>query len=145
LDGGQILRSLLWFVLGRATSLMVASVVGFAGVAGLIGVAIWLQSFWLGLMAAFIAMNCWAGFKQASALVARSRLPRRGGVACPHCDANPVHGDLWRCGKCGKGFDIFASRGQCPHCGTQFNATQCLECGRSSAIAAWDSPPTVDI
>lgn len=145
LDGGQILRSLLWFVLGRAKSLMVASVVGFAGVAGLIGVAIWLQSVWLGLMAAFIAMNCRAGFKQASALVARSRLPRRGGVACPHCHANPVQGDLWRCGKCGKGFDIFASHGQCPHCGTQFNATQCLECGRSSAIAEWESPPTVDV
>src|SRR5262250_2446879 len=32
LDGGQILRSLLWFVMGRAKSLMVASAVGFVGV-----------------------------------------------------------------------------------------------------------------
>src|SRR6266702_5320240 len=35
LDGGQILRSLLWFALGRARSLMVATSVGFAGVAAL--------------------------------------------------------------------------------------------------------------
>src|SRR6202044_1281945 len=32
LDGGQILRSLLWFVLGRARSLMVATVFGLVGV-----------------------------------------------------------------------------------------------------------------
>ena len=34
LDGGQILRSLLWFVLGRARSLMVATIIGFVGAAG---------------------------------------------------------------------------------------------------------------
>src|SRR5208282_3518295 len=33
LDGGQILRSLLWYWLGRARSLMVATMVGFVGVA----------------------------------------------------------------------------------------------------------------
>ena len=32
LDGGQILQSLLWFVLGRARSLMVTVVIGFIGV-----------------------------------------------------------------------------------------------------------------
>src|SRR6516165_4907924 len=40
LDGGQILRSLLWFVIGRARSLMVATVIGFLGIAGLIGLAL---------------------------------------------------------------------------------------------------------
>src|SRR5712664_3547521 len=44
LDGGQILRSLLWFVLGRARSLMVATIIGFVGVAALIMVALWLRS-----------------------------------------------------------------------------------------------------
>src|SRR6267154_1688281 len=34
LDGGQILRSLLWFVLGRARSLMAATILGFIGVVG---------------------------------------------------------------------------------------------------------------
>src|SRR5208283_5202548 len=42
LDGGQILRSLLWFVLGRARSLMAATVIGFVGVAGLIALAVYL-------------------------------------------------------------------------------------------------------
>jgi Zn-dependent protease len=32
LDGGQILRSLLWFVFGRARSLLIATVLGFVGV-----------------------------------------------------------------------------------------------------------------
>src|SRR5208282_5212331 len=36
LDGGQILRSLLWFVFGRANSLMATVVIGFVGVAGLL-------------------------------------------------------------------------------------------------------------
>src|SRR6185369_8768093 len=44
LDGGQILRSLLWFVLGRARSLMVAVIIGFAGVAVLVLAALWLRS-----------------------------------------------------------------------------------------------------
>src|SRR2546422_11605943 len=46
LDGGQILRSLLWFALGRARSLLVATIIGFVGVAALILVAVWLQSVW---------------------------------------------------------------------------------------------------
>ena len=40
LDGGQILRSLLWFVFGRANSLLAASIIGFIGVAALIGLAV---------------------------------------------------------------------------------------------------------
>jgi Zn-dependent protease len=54
LDGGQILRSLLWFPFGRANSLLAASVIGFIGVAGLIFFAIFAGSFWLGIMAVFI-------------------------------------------------------------------------------------------
>ena len=97
-------------------------------------------------MSAFIAMNCWGGFKQARALAARAKMPRREGFACPSCHAAPVQGDLWRCGQCGKSFDIFLQHGQCPQCGTQFNATQCLECGITSPIAAWTpKPPVIDV
>jgi len=49
LDGGQILRSLLWFIVGRARSLMIATIIGFIGVAGLIGVALLNHSFWIGI------------------------------------------------------------------------------------------------
>src|ERR1043166_758381 len=36
LDGGQILRGLLWFLFGRANSLTIASIIGFVGVGGMI-------------------------------------------------------------------------------------------------------------
>ncbi len=51
LDGGQILRALLWFVFGRARSLMVATILGFIGIAAFIGLAIWSRDTWLGLIA----------------------------------------------------------------------------------------------
>lgn len=139
LDGGQILRSLLWFVLGRANSLLAASVIGFIGVAGLIGLALLQQSFWLGLIAAFIAVNCWGGWKQAQALARLAKLSRRAGFACPSCKTAPPLGELWRCGNCGKPFDIFLTQGTCPHCGARFNVTQCLDCGEPHPISEWRS------
>jgi Zn-dependent protease len=145
LDGGQILRSLLWFVVGRANSLLVASVIGFIGVAALIGLAIWLQSIWLGIMAAFILINCWGGLKQAMALARLAKIPRREGFACPSCKTAPPLGELWRCGKCGKPFDTFLTQGVCPHCGAQFTSTQCLDCGVSNSLPAWGARRTIDV
>jgi Zn-dependent protease len=141
LDGGQILRSLLWFPFGRANSLLVASVIGFIGVAGLIGLAIWAQSIWIGIMSAFILINCWSGLKQARALARIAKIPRRDGFACPSCHTAPPLGELWRCGKCGQAFDTFLTQGVCPHCQTQFNSTQCLDCGTSSPIGEWMTAP----
>jgi Zn-dependent protease len=142
LDGGQILRSLLWFLFGRANSLLAASVIGFIGVAALILLAIFSRNWWLGIMAAFILMNCWSGLKQAQVLARIAKIPRRAGFACPSCKTAPPLGELWRCGECGQGFDTFLSQGACPHCGTQFNATQCLDCGTSRPIAEWRSSAT---
>ncbi len=48
LDGGQILRSLLWFAMERGRSLMAATIVGFVGVAGLIALAVMAKSSWFG-------------------------------------------------------------------------------------------------
>jgi Zn-dependent protease len=141
LDGGQILRSLLWFPFGRANSLLAASMIGFIGVAGLIGLAVFQQSIWLGIMAAFILMNCWGGLKQARALAKMDKIPRRAGFACPSCKTAPPLGELWRCGKCGNAFDTFATQAACPHCGTQYNATQCLNCGTSHPISEWMTVP----
>jgi Zn-dependent protease len=65
LDGGQILRSLLWFVLGRGRSLNVVAVLGLVGAVGLFFAAFFLRSFWIGLIALYVVFNCWAGIQHA--------------------------------------------------------------------------------
>jgi Zn-dependent protease len=138
LDGGQILRSLLWFVFGRVQSLMIASITGFIGVAGLIAFAIWAQSPWLGILCVFISMNCWNGFRQARAMSRMAAVPRRENFACPNCKAAPPVGAFWLCGKCRQSFDTFETQGVCPHCGTQYAATSCPECGSLRPISEWN-------
>lgn len=68
LDGGQILRALLWFPLGQIRSLFVATGVGFAGGIGLGLVAIWQQSIWIGIMAFFLLSQAMAGWRYAQLL-----------------------------------------------------------------------------
>lgn len=140
LDGGQILRSLLWFPLGRARSLMIVVFVGFAGVVALIGLAILTRSAWTGIMAVFILLNCWRGLMQARILAKVAKLPRRAGFACPVCHEPPVVGEFWRCGQCLKPFDTFQTNAQCPHCGAVYPTTRCPDCGHSSPIADWAQP-----
>jgi Zn-dependent protease len=140
LDGGQILRSLLWFAFGRPHSLMIAAIAGLVGVAGLIVLAILRQSVWLGVLSGFIVLNCWGGLMQARALLKVASLPRRDGFACPRCKTAPPIGALWVCGKCRKGFDTFETRAVCPHCGTQYGTTTCVECGETSPVVEWLAP-----
>jgi Zn-dependent protease len=137
LDGGQILRSLLWFVLGRAWSLTVASVIGFLGVLALLAVALWFGDMWLGILSAFVALNCWRGFQHARALTRLARLPRRPGFSCPSCRSAPLLGALWACGGCGTPFDTFETSARCPSCGAVFGETRCADCGRASPIGEW--------
>ena len=139
LDGGQILRSLLWFVLGRARSLMAAAVIGFLGVAGFIVLAVRVGDAWLGIIAIYLAMSCWSGFKQAQALSRLAQLPRRQGFSCPTCHNPPPVGNYWKCGKCGQPFDTFASSATCPNCRTQYQTTRCLDCGRTHPMHDWMS------
>ena len=140
LDGGQILRSLLWFVLGRARSLMVATIVGFLGVAGFIGLALWVHSVWFGALAAFMLLNCWGGLRHAQALSRFAKLPRREGFACPSCKAAPPVGENWRCGRCRQPFDSFLTQATCPSCRAQYPVTQCLECGAANPMGQWIVP-----
>jgi Zn-dependent protease len=137
LDGGQILRALLWFVLGRARSLMVATILGFVGIAAFFGFALWSRDSWLGVIAVFMLMNCWSGMQHARALLQFAKLPRRFGFACPACKASPPTGDYWKCGKCGQAFDSFHTGAVCPHCATPYATTKCLDCGARYPMNEW--------
>lgn len=137
LDGGQILRSLLWFVIGRARSLMVATVLGLVGVAGFIALALWQQSIWLGAIALFMLMNCWSGLQHARALLRQAKMPRRDGFLCPTCRTAPPVGEFWQCGRCGQPFDTFQNHVTCPHCSSQFSQTRCLDCGKVNPMSDW--------
>jgi Zn-dependent protease len=138
LDGGQILRALLWYPLGKARSLLTATVVGFLGGAGLLALAAWVQSLWIGLMTLFLLSNCWRSFQQARALRTIELLPRRPEFACPVCGAAPPIGEYWRCRQCGQPFDTFATRAVCPHCQTVHEVTTCPDCGSARALRTWD-------
>ena len=149
LDGGQILRSLLWFPFGRANSLLITSIIGFIGVALLILLA--LLSFFaapasaiqLAAMTVFILMNCWGGLRHARALAKVANAPRRDGYVCPNCKTVPPQGAFWVCGKCRHPFDIFATQGACPNCGTQYTAISCPECGTMRPFSEWMTPTDV--
>jgi Zn-dependent protease len=140
LDGGQIVRSLLWFVMGRARSLMVATLIGFVGVAGLIVLALRIRSIWFGVISVFILLNCWGGLKQSLGLLRLAKLPRREGLACPWCKAALPVGNFWTCGQCKTMFDIFETRAVCPYCAAQFSAIRCLDCGRLHPMSDWIVP-----
>jgi Zn-dependent protease len=141
LDGGQILRSLLWFVMGRARSLMVATILGFVGVVGFFGLAVVRQSVWIGAVAVFMLLNCWGGLQHARGLLRLAKLPRRPGYACPSCRTAPPVGAYWSCGRCQLPFDTFETRGVCPHCQAQFDRTMCLDCQEQRPLNDWVVDP----
>jgi Zn-dependent protease len=137
LDGGQILRSLLWFAIGRARSLMATAILGFLGAAGFILLAVWTKSVWFGAVSVFILMYCWRGLQQARALSVLAKAPRHQEFLCPSCKAAPRIGTHWICTQCRKLFDTFQTQAVCPYCATQFAETSCLDCGRRHPIGEW--------
>lgn len=144
LDGGQILRSLLWFGYGRARSLQISSIIGLIGVAGFAVWAVMAGDIWLGIIAFFVGQQCWMGLREAKFINAIDRLPRHANFACPSCHAAPPGGPIWPCRQCRRGFDPFSTNAVCPHCGTAHPTTLCINCGTSHPIAEWrgaEPPP----
>jgi Zn-dependent protease len=144
LDGGQILRSILWFFIGPVRSLRVASIIGFCAI-GLAVILITLgsRSVYLYLLAGWAGMQCFVGLKQAKILEehpeifdAESGPIRRPQVRCPACGQAAPVGTYWKC-TCGQPFDTFATGGVCPRCGTQHYVTSCPDCNQPSPLAAW--------
>jgi Zn-dependent protease len=146
LDGGKILRSVLWYVVGRAKSLMAAVIIGFVGV-GLLGVLMVIATdrkedlVWPIVLLVFAGSQCFNGFKHAQALRKLEAMPRRDNFSCPSCGARPPMGVLWTCAACQTMFDTFETGAICPQCRASFSATQCIDCGVRSAPAAWSSVP----
>lgn len=71
LDGGQILRALLWFPLGEIRSLQIASVIGLVGAVVLAGLALLfqiMQPIWVAVLAFFLISRAIAGWQYAKAL-----------------------------------------------------------------------------
>jgi Zn-dependent protease len=137
LDGGQIVQALLWFLVGRARSLLIVSLLGLLVGFGMIAVALYAGELWLGILAAFMALRSWAGFQQARALARLARAPRHEGLACPSCRAAPLKGAYWQCDHCRQSFDTFEHGGVCPGCAKQFDTTACLECRNRHPLSEW--------
>jgi Zn-dependent protease len=139
LDGGQILRSILWFFVGAVRSLRISAILGIVSV---IGCAILITlaggDFWLYLICAFAAMRCLAGLQQAKLLQQQENQEpvRRPQLRCPACTQAAPIGPFWRC-TCGEPFDTFATGGLCPRCRTQHYVTVCPDCQQPSPLAAW--------
>jgi Zn-dependent protease len=141
LDGGQIVRSLLWFFLGAANSLFVATLLGFLGGLSLAAFALWHQMYFLLFVTVYLLMGNWSGFQSARALRHLSQQPRHSAFRCPHCQAPALSGSLWACPICQSSFDFFTSDGTCPQ-GHHFDPPiPCPECGRATALNSWRRSP----
>lgn len=57
-------------------------------------------------------------------------------IACPSCDWEPQKDSTWRC-DCGHVWNEFQTKGLCPHCGRQWEDTQCHVCGVWSPRESW--------
>ena len=95
LDGGQIVRGLLWFPFGEIRSLQIASVIGLLGGAliGIVGLMVGLAGssagWWWVVLGFFVLSRAWYGWQQAKAMIAASKM----GIpisASPTAPENPV-------------------------------------------------------
>ena len=75
LDGGQILRAVLWFPLGEIRSLQIASVIGLIGTIGLAGLFLFLgmNVFWTAILVFFLFSRAIAGWQYAKVMVAEKK------------------------------------------------------------------------
>lgn len=136
LDGGQILHAALWFLIGRADSLLVVSILGMI-VGGFGMLFSYLFGFFWLILSAFVLVTATAGFRYGLVLSRLLRGPHHKDAACPSCGFNPPLGNYWTCDECGTRFDTFSCRAQCPGCGKLFRITMCPECFQKHPIGEW--------
>lgn len=88
LDGGQIVRGLLWFPFGEFRSLQIASAIGLVGgiILGIFGLSAgWAAGWWWIVLAFFLLSRAWYGWQQARAMIAASKM----GVPIPPSPGAP--------------------------------------------------------
>jgi len=90
LDGGQILRSVLWFPLGQIRSLFVATGLGFVGGGALALYALSQQSIWIGIMSFFLLSQALAGWRHAQYMKLEEEQARVAAAAPPLPTEKPV-------------------------------------------------------
>ncbi len=83
LDGGQILRSVLWYWTGPLKSLQIAAAVGLVGGCGLAVFALSTQRWWTLLMAGFLLFHCWGTLRAVRAIAARIRAAETAVAGAP--------------------------------------------------------------
>lgn len=76
LDGGRILESVLWMVIGRAQALRVAAITGmvFGVLGGLAALAGVFSNVWIIVIAVFVVIQAWNGYKIANQMIAHERM-----------------------------------------------------------------------
>lgn len=130
LDGGQTLRSLLWFVIGRERSLLVAAGIGLVASLGAgAAAALWLQDPWLVAIGAFAAWRSWVGIRTARAHLTLAARPPHPAARCPSCGESPPTGPIIRCpdGHLFAPYDTHPP-GQCPECAHSVDKVPCIYC-----------------
>lgn len=76
MDGGQMLQALLWYKLGYAKALLIASGIGLAGGVALAGLMVYFDFTLLSiLLVGFLLLNCWKAFQAARSLLAAQAQP----------------------------------------------------------------------
>jgi Zn-dependent protease len=83
LDGGQIVRALLWFPFGQIRSLQISSAVALPAAGLLALVSLWIGLYWMALLAFFLLSRAWQGWQHARALVREVELGHAPAEAGP--------------------------------------------------------------
>lgn len=135
LDGGQMLRALLWYFVGRAKSLRWAAMAGLTGAVVLGGIAAAFGEIILVAIAVFGGLRSWASVRYAKALALLAEAPVHSDAACPRCREAPPRGPFWRCA-CGAGLDVFQLP-LCTVCSRVTLAPTCPHCGQASEMERW--------
>jgi len=129
LDGGQVTRALLWYLVGPHRSLLIAASVGLVASVGVVVAAVLRMDAWLGVLAVFGGITSWRSVRLAWMQVKLAARPRAPELACAACGQHPPTGVLWRCATCWEPVELAVAVGRCPHCGTVRDSLQCVFCG----------------